>query len=398
MNSNSLGIAFKALLTVEIMAIGRMVTKSSKVKSARIFIYRLLYNMYYNYLDLSNKNMSPDHPSLRPRTLHVTIDPRIEFLAVVQHLAGYGQRFPLLTDFELAYLTEIETTFRSFRGHPVVKLFDQMSGTFHADAPPAAMFHLSEPPMLAVQIPFTDYLVKRAGGKDRLAQFITVLRDFAQASRFMDFYLAHSAFYASILQPIVRELSVVDDVAILEQYFGMQKHTYTLVLAPLFSGNGAYGARVCRDDGQYDLYSIAGTIGMDDKFHPKFDEPAHMRPLLWHEFAHSFVNPLTEQHLNTVNQYQALFRTVADQMTRYGYGIWEITVNEHIVRAVTVRLKTLMFGNSEGQTSLEQELSWGFAYTGRIVEYLKQYEAQRDRFPAFRDFYLELINAFCTDL
>jgi len=328
--------------------------------------------------------MPADDYSFHPHPLNITIDPRIELLAVVQHLAGYGQRFPLLTDFDLAYITDIESAFRTFCGHPAVKLFDQMSSTFHADAPPAAMFHLSEPPMLAVRVPFTDYLVKRAGGKDRLAQFITVLRDFAQASRFMDFYLAHSAFYASILQPIVRELSVVDDVAILEQYFGMQQHSYTLILAPLFSGNGAYGARVCRDDGQYDLYSIAGTIGMDEKFHPKFDEPVHMRPLLWHEFAHSFVNSLTEQHLNTVNQYQALFRTVADPMTQYGYGSWEITVNEHIVRAVTIRLKALALGEAQSQASLEQELAWGFAYTGRIVERLMQYETQRDRFPAFR--------------
>ena len=342
--------------------------------------------------------MSTDHPSLRYRTLHVTIDPRIELLAVVQHLAGYGQRFPLLTDFDLAYITEIENTFRTFRGHPAVKLFDQMSSTFHADAPPAAMFHLSEPPMLAVQVPFTEYLVKRAGGTDQLEQFIVALRDFAQVSRYKDFYLAHSAFYTAILEPLVAQFTKVDDVVILEQYFGMQHYSYTLVLAPLFSGIGAYGAHVFRADGMLDLYSVAGTVGMDENFYPLFDEPIHMRPLLWHEFAHAFVNPLTEQHLNIVNQYQALFRTVADQMTQYGYGSWATTVNEHIVRSVTIRLKALALGEAQSQASLEQELAWGFAYMGRIVERLKQYETQRDRFPTFCDFYLELINAFCTDL
>lgn len=342
--------------------------------------------------------MPPGHPSFHPCTLQINIDPRTELLAVVQYLAGYGQRFPLLTDFDLSYKAEIETAFQTFRGHPAVTLFDQMSSTFHADAPPAAMFHLSEPPVLAVEVPFTDYLVKRAGGTDRLEQFIVALRDFAQESLFMDFYRAHSTFYATILEPMVSQLSEVDDVAILEQYFGMQQHNYTLILAPLFSGNSAYDARICRADSQFDLYGIAGAAGMDEKHHPVFDEPAHMRSLLWHEFAHAFVNPLTEQHLDAVNQYQALFGTVAERMTQYGYGSWEITVNEHIVRAVTVRLKTLVLGESKGQAGLEQELAWGFAYTSRIVECLKQYETQRACFPAFRDFYPELIGAFRVDL
>lgn len=336
--------------------------------------------------------MSTSCLSFHPQTLRVAIDPRIELLAVVQHLSSYGQRFPLLSDFDLVYKTEIENAFRTFCSRPAVKIFDQMSSAFHADAPPAAMFHLSEPPLLAVEVPFTDYLVKRAGGTDRLEQFIVALRDFAKESLFMDFYRAHSTFYATILEPMVSQLSEVDDVAILEQYLGMQQHSYTLILAPLFSGNSAYGACICRADGQFDLYGIAGAAGMDEKHHPVFDEPAHMRSLLWHEFAHAFVNPLTEQHLDAVNQYQALFGTVAERMTQYGYGSWEITVNEHIVRAVTVRLKTLVFGESEGQASLEQELAWGFRFTGRIVECLKQYETQRTRFPAFRDFYLELIN------
>lgn len=342
--------------------------------------------------------MSTSCLSFHPQTLRVAIDPRIELLAVVQYLAGYGQRFPLLTEFDLVYKTEIENAYRTLHGQPAVKLFNQMMDTFHADAPPAAMFHLSKPPLLAVEVPFTDYLVKRAGGTDRLEQFIVALRDFAQESRFIDFYEAHSTFYAAILEPMVSQLSEVDDVAILEQYFGMQQHSYTLILAPLFSGNSAYGARICQADGQFDLYCIAGAAGMDEKISPIFDEPTHMRSLLWHEFAHAFVNPLTEQHLDAVNEYQALFGTVAERMTQYGYGSWEITVNEHIVRAVTVRLKALSFGESEGQASLKQELAWGFAYTGQIVKRLKQYETQRDQFPAFRDFYLELINAFCTDL
>ena len=331
--------------------------------------------------------------NIHPHILNITVDPRIELLAVVQYLSGYGQRFPLLTNFDLGYKTEIETAFQPFRGHPAVELFDQMSSTFHADAPPAAMFHLSEPPMLAVQVPFSDYLAARAGGLDRLDRFIGTLRDFAQESAFMDFYLAHTAYYAALLEPLIAQFAQVDDVAILEQYFGMRQHSYSLILAPLFS-NAGYGSRIPRGDGLWDLFSITGAAEIDAENRPTFGDGLSLHTLVWHEFAHSFVNPLVEEFLEEINLCQSLFQNVSERMTLYGYGNWEITVKEHIVRAVTVRLLAREMGEAHSLASLEQQRSWGFLYIRKITGQLIKYEEQRSRFSNFRSFFPELITAF----
>jgi hypothetical protein len=338
--------------------------------------------------------MPKDHHSLHPHDLHITADPRIELLAVVQYLGGYGQRFPLLTSFDIQYKTEIEEAFRSFCDHQAVKEFDQMSvDGFHADAPPGVMLHLSAPPELDVQVSFTDYLIERAGSPDRLGQFIAALRDFANASHFMNFYQAHSAFYEAIVKETAALLSGDHDLAVLENYYGMKQHSYTLILAPLFS-SGGYGPRIYRENDLFDIYSITGPSEMNAQNQPTFRGSENLRFLIWHEFAHSFVNPLTERYLREVNQYQALYQMNEEQMKNYGYSNWEITVNEHIVRAVTVRMAARELGEAEGRASLEQELEWGFAYTDLLVERLKRYEEQRDRFPAFRDYYPELIKGF----
>ena len=339
-----------------------------------------------------NKAMPTINYSSHPHTLHITVDPRIELLAVVQYLAGYGQRFPLLTAFDIEYKKEVETAFQTFRAHPAVKLFDQMSvDGFNCDAPPWVMLHLSPPPELEVQTPFIPYLIRRASNK--LEKLIPALRNFAMVSDFMAFYRTHSTFYETITRPIIAQYSGHHDISVFENYYGMGHNSYTMIFAPLFS-DGGYGPQVRREDGLFDVFSITGPTGIDVNNQPIFSMPTGVRSLIWHEFAHPLINPLTERYIHKVNEYQALFQMVKERMTSYGYVSWEAVVNETIVRAVVVRMKALELGEAEGQSSLAQELEWGFAYTDLLVKQLKQYEQQRDRYPTFRDFYSKLIEAF----
>ncbi len=339
--------------------------------------------------------MIPADHSFHPPGLHVAVDPRIELLAVVRYLSDYDSRFYLITRFEIQYKTDIEKAFHSFRDHQAVKLFDQLSpNRFNYHAPPAAMLYLSAPPGLEVQIPYTDDLIERAGGADRLGQFLSALRDFAKESNFMDFYQSQSAFYEATAYETATQLSGGNDlVAVLETYFGMKQHSYHLILSPLFH-DGGFGPRVDRGNGLSEIYSIIGPSGMNAQKQPTFGEPGDLRYTIWHEFAHSFVNSLTEQYLSEVNQFQPLYQPLDKDMIKMAYGNWAGTVSEHIVRAVTVRLATHELGDVKGQARLDDDRERGFAYIDLLVERLKLYEEQRDLYPTFRDFYPELIKGF----
>ena len=72
-------------------------------------------------------------------------------------------------------------------------------------------------------------------------------------------------------------------------------------------------------------------------------------------------------------------------MTQLG---WESCLDEHVVRAVESRLTAA--GRQDPPDDLERAR---YPFEPVLVEKLRQYEAQRSRYPALADFYPELIAA-----
>jgi len=90
-------------------------------------------------------------------TVNITVDSRIELLAVVQFLSGYDERYRLITDFDFPYKQDVREYFSAYKNHSSVKFFDMMSAEgFSFDTPPTAMLYLSNPPKLSIEMPFLD--------------------------------------------------------------------------------------------------------------------------------------------------------------------------------------------------------------------------------------------------
>jgi hypothetical protein len=254
------------------------------------------------------------------------------------------------------------------------------------------MLQLSNPPDLTIVTPFSEYLLRRAGGEQRFEEFVQALHDFARESQFMDFYKTQAADYAQMADGVRLTLGRYNEVTLLEDYYGMQQHSYNVILAPLLFGTG-YSSHQIRDDGAYTAYCIIGRVGARSDM-PVFGSSENLTGLIWHEFSHSFVNPLTAQHRDGVNRYAALYEPIAEQMAQQGYSSWETTVNEHIIRAVTTRLAYRELGRQAGDAAFNYELSRSFHSIEPLMQRLEGYEDQRDRYPSFADFYPELLSAF----
>lgn len=326
--------------------------------------------------------------------LTVTVDPRMELLAVVQLLSGYEKSHHLITRFDFPYKRAVAEYFSPYKDHRAVTLFAAMSAKgFSYDAPPAVMLHLSDPPELGVERPFTNYLEMRAGGEEQLEKFVGALRDFARETKFMEFFKEHGGFYSQVVSGVKGLLGDLDVVGVLERYFGMElTQSYTVILVPLFQGN--YGPRVRQVDGTYAFYSICGNHGVSALGHPLFGSAEGFRHLLWHEFGHCFINPLVEKHRGQLAQYASLHKPIAEAMKQQAYGDWETCVKEHIVRAVTVRLTMRTRSPLVAASAVLSERMRGFAYIGPLSRRLREYETQRDKYPTFADFCPRLIDVF----
>ena len=329
-------------------------------------------------------------------SISVTVDPRIELLAVVQLSSGYGGRASqVLTRYDFTYKKHVELQFSTYRDHPVMGLFNDMSRRgFSFDAPVAAIVHYSDPPALQPIAPLPDDVIRRAGGREQLDDFIEALRDFCRTSFFLEFYEQHRPFYDTILAKARTKIESID-VSVVESYYGTAHRSYNIVLSPLFHPGG-YGPRVVRDDGEVDIYSVNGPLSVEGEADPVpvFGGVDDFRYLVWHEFSHSFINPLVDTYAERVDACEPLFEPMREVMFRQAYRQWRTCVYEHIVRAVTCRLAFLEGGMNAGIAAMREESSRGFRYVQPLCEALKRYEGDRETYPTLADFFEELIKVF----
>jgi len=110
-----------------------------------------------------------------------------------------------------------------------------------------------------------------------------------------------------------------------------------------------------------------------------------------HEIGHSFVNPVLAEHAAVFRgPGRRLFAAVGTRMERMAYGTWEVTVNESVLRAVVVRYLLAHGGESAARRETSAQVRQGFPWTLVLADVLADYEQQRDRYPTFGDFAVQL--------
>jgi hypothetical protein len=336
------------------------------------------------------KSLTSDAP-----TIEVRVDPRMELLAAVQLLSGYGEKYKgLITESDFPYKQDMAKYFAPYKNHRAVKLFAQMSDGFCYDAPPAAMLFLTDPPELKLRLPFSDYIKGRAGGEKQLTAFVQALRDFARESKFEVFYKAHKQTYQAIDKAMGKEVKDSPKwIKALEDYYGKTQSSYTIVTSPLF-GYAAYGPRVELPNGKFEIYEICGPQeGIRDGV-PVFGKAENIKYLAWHEFGHSFANPLGDKNQKELTKYSSLLDPIAQKMKEQAYGNWMTCVNEHVVRAVEIRLLVAEQGEDAEEGLMAGARSRGFAYIEPLCKKLEEYEQHRDKYPTLESFYPEIVGVF----
>lgn len=328
------------------------------------------------------------HPEIQ-----VVVDPRIELLAAVQQFNTMYVQMGLITKQEFPYKQAMHEWFAPYADHQAVTLFNEMASTgFNFDAPPTAILHMSKPPELTEEIPFTDYDLRRGGGREKLEAFFSALRDFAKVSDFQGFWDAHQAYYDSIVALPRKEVADGDYASMLENYYRMHQHGFFIIEAPLFH-DGGFGPRIAHPSGGYDVYYIGGPNRVEDGI-PKFWGAQGPRHAAIHEFSHSFVNPQTDEYAARVDSCSALFAPIEEKMKKMAYGQWATCVNEHVVRAVTTRFVYRFDGQTKGDKQLKAEEDNGFVYIAPLVKALVRFESDSTNYPTFADFYPELLRVF----
>ena len=332
-------------------------------------------------------------PGAPSEKMTVAVDPRVELLAVVLKLSGYGELHQgRINEEPSPYLAAVDRRFGQYAQHEAVRYFRTANRAIAGDLPVHLVLHLSEPPGLALRTPFPPALVARAGGPSALKPYVEALRAFARDTAFADFFRSQRPSHAASAAAPRKTMRLARLVRTLESYFGVRQRGYHVVLAPLLK-TVAFGPRVAWKNGELETYCVFPAAGVrNDRI--RFREGAPARSLLLHEFSHSFVNPLVAERRRQIDESASLMRRIRYK-TGATYGAeWEICVCEHIVRAVTTRLAALDGGEQQARHERRLHERQGFIFLRDVCARLEEYEKNRDLYPSFKDFLPELLDVF----
>ena len=320
----------------------------------------------------------------------IKIDPRIELLAVIQSLTSWPE-MGLFTTLNFTYYEDVKSYFAPYKNHAAVKWFnDNLMRGWIYNAPPMAMLFLSSPPEMKTIIPFSDYLLKRGGGEENLNKMVDLMNRFAKDSRFMRFWNEHQHFYKEFIEKIERLIPFDEYAQLMMDFYGEEKAHFVFIPVPLFH-SGGYGVQIEYEGGKIP-YFFGGPHKLEDGF-PVYDA-AELRILVFHEFGHSFVNPVVYEHASQLNRYEDFYQYMKKEMSRQGYGSWLSVCHEHLVRTGDSFLLERAGFPEERKKNFQADLDSGFVLLPFLREKMELYVNNRDKYPSFRSFFPEIIKVF----
>ena len=312
----------------------------------------------------------------------IVVDPRIELMSVAQLL---GDHFLVARDMS-PYRRDALEWFEDFRDAPAVRLLRARGATgFSFDAVPKAFAHLTPPPALDLRRDVPADIVARAGGPEALVEIAGALRDFHRESQFDAFFRAHAGTHSAVVSRVAGPAG--EAIEILRDYAGEDLHDIRIVLGMLLHDGGF--AMPGHDE--VPTTAFLGPTGVAGGL-PDFGDVRRIGPLVWHELGHTFVNPLTARHHERVDDMQAMFEPIRARMTENAYPDWPTAVNEHVVRALEVRLTARLLGETAADELLRDHQRRGFAYLPAVAASLREYEANREAHPTLTAYYPKLLD------
>ncbi len=284
------------------------------------------------------------------------------------------------------YFQALQGFFAEYKGHKAVTLAQSFTNKgFTYDAPPAFICHLGPLPDLELVYEYSEYLVKRGGGRGKLEEFRLALADLAKEADFLTFFESWETYLEASLessrQGFRRELLETW----LAEFFGWSPAEFHLIMTPSMFPGGGYGPRVTDEKGDYIAFQIIRENGYSEE-RPEFPTGVNLESLTTHELGHSFVNPSLEAYPKRAQNLRPLLWPVRKTMKSQAYTTVSTFLNEQVIRAVEVVAARDLFTPEIEGIILANNENRGFYLTSFVVEQLEYYQSERERFPTFRDF------------
>ncbi len=338
----------------------------------------------------------------KDQNIEVAINKNIETLFILYPLLDFG-----LPPVENSLWEDATVYFQDYKDHDAVKKLIKLIKRTGIDGPVGLMLHYSELPHISLCYELDESTLKifseledAADGQRVINEFIEAFTDFYIQADVEAFLAKHNSYYQKAIEDVKKNLPAEDFIETLEMYYGKQNKAYILNPSPILFPGFGFGKRIVTDDGLVVFNSFGPFPSSSENnsgFQYHFDNADKIRDLSVHEFGHSFVNPITEltENKELIEQYAYLFDPLKEHMGKQGYRTWWICVTEHLVRLGEIRIAMAMQDHATAnKLKIDYTENRHFAYLPYLEAKIIEYENNRDKFPAFSDFFPILIEAF----
>jgi len=329
----------------------------------------------------------------------VSVNPNVElvlglFAYVDQPATPNGPEPP-------GYTGELLELLGPFSEHPAFQQVRELADQGFTGAGPVGLAsRLSHSPDRSLRYPY-GWLVdewpyaelevgpKHLSTRGALEQLRISLADLNRKVDFDGFYIRHRALYSALVDGVVREVDLDNSRNWVEDFYGHPLHSYRVIVSP---GPLPYSLASWAQDYTGGRIGFA-VIQLDET--PTRDHSRRLTGALVHEWGHTYVHPLLDEHLSTVETLRPLVDRMGSTARAYGFDRYPSTFfEEQIIRAATA----LALEDAFGQEALKEEIRTlqdnGFYLTPFTIDQLRHYRDHRDKFPDFAGFLPYLLKQY----
>ena len=263
------------------------------------------------------------------------IDKRIELLSIVFRLAEKpeysSEMFKIYTD-------RIEQHFGQYKNHELIKFTKSIikkKGVSY-DAVAYMSVYLDDNLDLSTNLKNNVWQQDSRWTKKHVEKFIPLLQQFANDTKFDDFFKENADLYAESVKCFAPLYDPID-VDWYFSFFGKEpSETFSIILG--LGNRGNYGPSLDYKDGNRKVHSIMGVSYIDSTGMPKFDYNPLAFFVIIHEFNHSFVTCLVDNNIKELEESgKKIFSVVKSVLAKQAYRKWESMMYEALVRAAVIK-------------------------------------------------------------
>lgn len=313
--------------------------------------------------------------------LNIKTDYRIELFSLIAFLSKLDEKRAIDRS-ENSYTNLLNENFTQFSDHQAVIEFPKMwNRGLCYDAIPFLLFHLDDDFILMEELEFSERLkIRYDGDSQDLIKYLDLVRDFASQTKFQKFYESNldNEFFTEV-NAKAAEYPIID---ILENYLNLQLSASKVVLSTLFFSS--FGITIESQNSKQIYCVMSGTMLKLSRQHSDRYFSSNLLAIIWHEFLHSIVNPLSDQLFDNP-------LTMSDAQVR-----WYCKLNESIIWALTFRLllSENLVSTKDGEWYFSNAEKNGAPKAKAMNDLLIEYENDKAKYKNFEIFYPVLQRAF----